>query len=731
MIKRRMDKKQQVLDSDKLQLNSQVYFSLLVLQTLNLLTLVAQLHIAYISFAVLALVIQFSAHLKLKDKRLGRIAQSPSDSSAGAVKLKSTSVAKSAVSLLRSHFYPAPRILPSWFILLVAIAGSISLAIFGRELGLLMSMVHLLCLAYSLKVFEIPKRKDLYQLVMLGVFIATSSLIFIQSVYFSIAVIVLVFANFIVLFSFFSASSPLKQQSKMLAKLVVYSIPFAILLFIGFPKLAPFWQVPNVESAKVGLSDKVKIGDIAKLALSDELAFRVTFNDAIPQHSQQYWRAMVLDDFDGSTWQQAKAVRPSTLAQRMRDQRNVDINVDVQGPSISYQVIAEPSFQSWLFALDYATNEQAIIGQRTDYALYYHGIVNKTLSYNVTSYPEAILAKNLASTQREINLTIPVNSNPRLTAKGQQLRSEFLDHNQLINHVLSEFNQQEYFYTLQPPGLSGSTLDQFYFDTKSGFCEHYASAFTYLMRASGIPARIVTGYLGSEINPKGNYLSVYQRNAHAWSEVWLEGQGWVRVDPTAAVDPERVDSGFSNSLMQDVSDLSTGLFSMRSVKAMWLYNQLKQQLEALDYQWTRWVIGYTDSRQNQVMKNIISALNSLKSVFYLAVAALCLVFLTVLIKLIRVKKVAQSEWQTTYLILLSMLEKQQLVKDKSMTAMQFANVVAEQRPDISTLFTQLSRYYCQLEYQQPLDNKSEVIAKLDECYRHLRWQIWRTHFKIK
>jgi transglutaminase-like putative cysteine protease len=735
MIKLRAKKKPIKAETSKLQLNGKMYFLLLIFQALNLLTLVMQLHVVYIIFAVAMLLIQFSVHLKLKRKLIGASTHSlgaaQSFSTAAGNSFETTKRIKSTRSVFSASFYSAPKIIPSWLILLCAIGGSISLAISGRELGLLMSMVHLLCFAYSLKIFEIPKRKDLYQLVLLGMFIAISSLIFIQSIYFSIAVIILIFANLIVLMNFFSTSSALKQQSKILAKLVVFSIPLAILLFIGFPKLAPLWQVPSVKSAKVGLSDRVKIGDIAKLALSDELAFRVTFNDEIPEHSKQYWRAMVLDDFDGSTWQQAKAATSALSNQRFRNSKSTQINVDIQGPSISYQVITEPSYQSWLFALDFATSQQLNIAQRADFALYYRGIVNQTLSYNVTSYPEAVLAKSLSSTQHQLNLAMPSNSNPRLRAKGQQLRRQFNDDGQLINHVLTEFNQQQYFYTLQPPQLNGNTLEQFYFDTKAGFCEHYASTFTYLMRAAGIPARMVVGYLGSEINPKGNYLSVYQRNAHAWSEVWLAGQGWVRVDPTAAVDPERVDSGFSSSLMQEVSDLSGGFFSMSSIKAMWLYNQFKQQLDALDYQWTRWVIGYTDSRQTQVMKSILSALRSLENIFYFSATVLLLVFLVIFAKSILVTKTKQSKWQTQYLTLLSILAKQELVKDKSMTAMQFAQAVGQQRPEISKRFTELSGYYCQLEYQQPLENQAEIIAKLSLCYRTLRWQLWRANFVVR
>jgi transglutaminase-like putative cysteine protease len=740
IFKRRAKNKPSRMAVNTLKLNAQMYLSLLALQLLNLLTLVTQLHVVYLVFAVFVLVVQFTAHLRLKNKFFG----------SGAAN-KTANLSKSKGSTYSEHFYSAPKIFPSWLILLSAIGGSISLAITGRELGLLMSMVHLLCFAYSLKTFELPRRKDLYQLVVLGMFVVTSSLIFMQSVYFSIAVIILAFANFIVLMNFFSPSAGLKQQSKTLIKLVIFSIPLAIILFVGFPKLAPFWQVPSVKSAKVGLSDRVKIGDIAQLALSDELAFRVSFNNDAPVYSQQYWRAMVLDDFDGATWQQAKSANSNSQNQGLRRRQNSQINVDIQGPEVSYQVITEPSFQSWLFALDFATSEQANISQRADFALYYRGIINQTLSYKVTSYPEAILSKSLTSAQRKINLEIPVNGNPRLREKALQLRQQYNDNGQLINQVLSEFNQQQYFYTLQPPGLSGNTLDQFYFDTKAGFCEHYASAFTYLMRSAGIPARMVVGYLGGEVNPKGNYLSVYQRNAHAWSEVWLAGRGWMRVDPTAAVDPERIESGFSTSLLQEVNDLSSSVFSLQALQNAWLYNQLKQQLQALDYQWTRWVIGYTGERQNQVMKSIMSALRSLENVLYFTITALLLIFTGGFVKLFLVKNSNQSEWQQRYMHLLAILAKQQIIKGKSMTAMQFAEFVATQRPDISTHFTELSRYYCQLQYQQPVKNKHHdqveaansigensineeqdaLIGKFKQCYRTLRWQLLRTSFTAK
>tara|TARA_R110000744_G_scaffold98144_5_gene189634 strand:+ start:318 stop:2489 length:2172 start_codon:yes stop_codon:yes gene_type:complete len=708
------NKSKQANKNDDLKLNSKMYFSLLAFQLLNLLTLVLQFNLIYLLFAIFVLVLQFIVHFKMFRK--------------------TTSTKHQPAS-----FYAAPKIFPPWLILVLAISGSVGIAVAGQTLGLLLSMIHLLCFAYSLKMFEIPRRKDLYQLVVLGIFVATSSLIFIQSIYFSLAVIILVLGNFLILINLFAPTIALSAQAKLLAKLSLYSIPLAVVLFVGFPKLSPFWQVPNVESAKVGLSDSVKIGDIAQLALSDELAFRVSFQNSNPEHAQLYWRAMVLDDFDGVTWRQSirekgqqnnQSYGSATLAHA-----NSSAGIEISGIGLSYQVIAEPSFQSWLFALDFATSEQSNIGQRNDFSLFYRGIISQTLSYQVTSFPKAILAPTLGDETRAMNLVLATDNNPKLLAKGQLLRKKYRDDRQLINHVLAEFNQENYFYTLQPPRLHNNSLDQFYFDTRAGFCEHYASTFTYLMRAAGIPARMVVGYLGGEFNPNGNYLSVYQRNAHAWSEVWLPGRGWQRVDPTAAVDPERVESGFSRNLIQEYDNLSSGFFSMQPLRAMWWYKQLKMQIDAIDYQWTRWVIGYTGQKQSRVMAELLASLKQGKNIVYFLLILIGIALLVYVYKLMKVKVKSDDKIKALYLKTLTLLAQHKLVKVRSMTAQQFADFVDTTRPELSANFAIISNGFTQLAYQN-FDEISKQerhiqLIKLQSSFRHLRMQLWLAKFGIR
>jgi hypothetical protein len=702
-------------ENSDLQLTSQMYFCLLIFQLLNLATLVIQLHLLYLLFATFALALQFFVHLNIARK--GALASRLSQS------IKS---------------YVTPKILPSWLILLLAISGSVAIAVAGQTLGLLLSMMHLLCFAYSLKMFEIPRRKDLYQLVVLGIFVATSSLIFIQSIYFSLAVIVLVFGNLMILLNLFVPTMAVLAQAKLVAKLGLYSVPLAVALFVGFPKLSPFWQVPSVESAKVGLSDSVKIGDIAQLALSDELAFRVSFKNSNPKHAQLYWRAMVLDDFDGVTWRQSRRDETknsqsaqSSYGSATLEQANSSADIELGGTGLTYQVIAEPSFQSWLFALDFATSEQGNIGRRNDFALFYRGIISQTLSYQVTSYPAAKMSATLSDASRALNLLLSTDNNPKLLAKGLKLRQQYPDDRQLINQVLTEFNEENYYYTLQPPRLNNNSLDQFYFDTRAGFCEHYASSFTYLMRAAGIPARMVVGYLGGEFNLSGNYLSVYQRNAHAWSEVWLPNSGWQRIDPTAAVDPERVERGFSISLMQEYDDLSSGLFSLQALRAMWWYKQVKMQIDAIDYQWTRWVIGYTGQKQSRVMAQLLASLKQGKNILYflLILAGAVLLFYGCKVVKGKAKGNTEDKIKALYLKTLKLMAQHQLVKVRSMTAQQFADVIAIARPELSANFCAISNGFAQLSYQNFADDISQQerdkqLIKLQLSYRRLRWQLW-------
>ena len=597
---------------------------------------------------------------------------------------------------------------------LLSVAGCILLIISARQLGLLATMVHLLCFAYVLKLFEIRQRSDFYQIVLLSLFVVSSSLLFSQTLYFSFYVAILVIVNLMVVFLHFAPSETLMATGKRSVKLVLQSLPLAIFLFIVFPKLAPLWQVPFAQSAKSGLSDSVSVGDIANLALSDELAFRVKFEGSAPRYSQLYWRTIVLEQYDGRTW---KRKNP---AKKRYKENLASIKIKAKGQSLNYQVIASQSYQRWLFALGVsdvdrsAQNGTGII-IKEDYTLYNKETITKTLNYNVFSYLNSPLSLKLSEQHKKDNLQFPSSANPRLVAKAKELNRLYSNDIDLIQAVLENFNEDLYHYTLRPPILFNNSLDQFYFDTKAGFCEHYASAFTFLMRAAGIPARMVTGYMGAEYNPIADYYSVYQRDAHAWSEVWLEGRGWLKVDPTAMINPERIERGFSSDLLRELSLYSDNYFSLMRYKQFAWINEIRLQLQAIDYQWTRWVIGYSAKKQTDLLAKIIAVF----SLWKIVVGSL-VVFATIYLVLKRVykpkTKAKQHEpHQQCYLQALAVLAKNDINKPKEMSAEQFALYVSTEQPNIAINFTRFTDLYITLNYQK--NGSDEQFKKFDEMQK--------------
>ncbi len=588
-------------------------------------------------------------------------------------------------------------------LMLFAVSGCIVIAISSSELGLLLSMVHLLSFAYALKSFEIRTRKDFYQLILLGLFLLASSLIFRQNIFFSLIVGTVFIINIMVLLQQFFVQQSLFVSLKISTILVLQSTLLAIVLFIVFPRIAPFWQVPIAKSAKTGLSSTVSPGDIANLALSNELAFRVNFNgNVIPLYSQLYWRAMVLDVYDGQKW----TIKDTPLTDR---KKNTPFKAKVNGDSISYDVIVEASFQSWLFALRVGVSDNVGVTALSNYTLQSSEIISQTKQYNVSSYLNSSLGFILSDEDKSINLAYPVGSNPRLEQLSQQLKRQYPHSMQRAQAVLKSFSKQAYFYTLQPPLLNNNSLDQFYFDTKAGFCVHYASAFTYLMRASGVPSRVVTGYLGGEYNGKSidesnqeenGHLSIYQYDAHAWSEIWIESKGWVRIDPTAAVDPQRVSSGWSSALLQQQSSLNDDFISLYRFKQIPWLNTLRLQLDAIDYQWSKWVLGYSSKDQYHLLKHWLGSVEPWKVSVFIATSLFCVMLMFILFYKLNIKTLKQkAPWLVHYQFILNQIEKKGLIKPQWMTADDFVLNVKHYWPYIGEDFNEFTQNFNALSYQ--------------------------------
>jgi len=626
------------------------------------------------------------------------------------------------------------RVISPIILAIFALMGCVVIAITAKQVGLLLSMVHLLCFSYVLKAFELKARSDFYQLLLLGLFILASSLIFRQDLAFSMITVALLVINLALLLQFFSSHNTFTTNIKVIAILLAQSTILAIVLFLVFPRLSPFWQVPLAKSAETGLSDTVKPGDIANLTRSTKLAFRADFGEQkVPDYSQLYWRAMVLEDYDGRQWSRQKTAHKRQFKTVHSNEKSIFVDASKAGVlPLNYQVTVEPSFQKYLFSLAPAVayGESKGIVAQADYTFTNEKIITQAKSYQLSSYLTVPLAINLSLNSKQINLNYPAGSNPRLEKLALELQNNYLDVQARAQAILTLINKGKYAYTLQPPLLENNSLDQFFFDTQSGFCVHYASAFTFLMRASGVPARMVTGYLGGEFNgvvdaqksKTTGHLSIYQYDAHAWSEIWVADKGWLRIDPTSAVDPQRVNSGWSSELLQEQSVLNNELLSLYQMKNNAWLRAIRLQFDALDYQWTRWVIGFNTKQQLDLFNSWFGKMVSWKLALIMAISlVVSMVMLMLFLHLLNRSKQTQiplAKWQVIYQKALGKLAKQGLDKPVAMTVNDFSKKVREQCPELAIVFTRLSASYNCLCYKAlTQDEQDKLILTMQRQYR--------------
>lgn len=464
-------------------------------------------------------------------------------------------------------------------------------------------MVGLLLTAAALKQLEAVTTKDGYTLVMLGFFVCVTEFLFSQQlpvVAYTVLCTLLLMASLITLNELPGQRFSLRPVL-LGGKLLAQALPMMIVLFLIFPRIGPLWSVPSKDhAAATGMSDTLRPGQISQLSRSSALAFRAQFAGDIPIQRDLYWRGVVMSRFDAGAWRSLdeRATPESELNQP---------EPALSGSSVDYQIIIEPTMQHWLFALPYAQSRGAAIGRSSDFRLFSSEVIDSQFGYAVTSWPTAILEPDLSSWRREIELAFPPSENPRTRQWIMALQQRYPEPQALINAVLRYFRQEAFYYTLEPPQLPEKDfVDRFIFDSRRGFCEHYAYSFVVMMRQAGIPARVVGGYQGGETNPLNNTVLVRQLDAHAWAEVWLAGQGWTRVDPTAAVSPARVESGLESALAATerakfLSDSPLSAFRYRN--NAWV-NWLRLRYDAAAWRWQAFIVGFDNDRQISFLKEL-------------------------------------------------------------------------------------------------------------------------------
>ncbi len=483
---------------------------------------------------------------------------------------------------------------------LLVVIGVVGLGHYFDDIIDLSLMNAMLMLAFLLKLLELKQRRDVYVVVFLGYFLVGSHFLFHQGLpnaALATFCLVLLLGSQVALHTTHVASR--WKPVRLAGLMMLQALPVMLLLFIIFPRIGPIWAVQiGDEQASVGLNDTVSPGDISQLARRSELAFRASFDGEMPTSHELYWRALVLTNFDGLTWRPVPAYTPPIsdgIAWRPPSRPDPE-----RGRQLHYQVISEPSRKRWLYALPWAFTTTAGIDHMPQRRLQSRRPVNERFQYRVTSYLD-IASTAMDPRARQRNLALPDAYNPRSRALAEQWRAQSVSDAAIMETALRYYREQGFVYTLSPPKLGLDSVDDFLFRTKRGFCEHFASSFVFLMRAAGIPARIVAGYQGGRVNPFENYLLVYQYDAHAWAEVWLPERGWQRVDPTAAVAPDRIELGSERAFASEDGFLADSPFSRVRLKLSWL-RSLQLRADQLNFLWYRWVLSYDNDRQKSLYK---------------------------------------------------------------------------------------------------------------------------------
>ena len=482
-----------------------------------------------------------------------------------------------------------PRML-MWAITVLALVGVFMGfgRIVGREGG-----VALLILMAALKLLEMRNQRDVILCIYLGFFLVLTNFLFSQTIPLGIYMIacVWIFIGTLVGFNRVGRPATVGERLRPSAALLLQALPLMVAFFILFPRTTgPLWALPtDSRSGLSGLSDSMTPGNIANLIKSDALAFRVQFEGGeLPPYRNLYWRGPVMVDFDGSTWKMRNWVSGGKVEHPRRER------------PVKYTVHLEPTGKNWLFALDIPGSVPAGGTLLSDMQMRHRRPIMERLRYDMTSYLDYRFGLNANKAQLDAALQFDEGRNPRTIALGRQWAAENKDPRAILSKAAVLFNLGLFTYTLEPPLLNRQhPFDDFLFNSKQGFCEHYAGSFTLLMRAAGVPARVVTGYQGGEVNPINGELIVRQADAHAWSEIWIEDQGWVRVDPTASVSPLRVENGV-NAAMGPI-----GIFpSLIQADPTGLIAHMRFAWHAMNSQWEEWVVGYNFDRQRQFFNNL-------------------------------------------------------------------------------------------------------------------------------
>lgn len=598
------------------------------------------------------------------------------------------------------------RSLHRWLLPGFAVAAAIGIR---AEYGYFLARdpcVAFLYVLVGIKFLEARGARDGALLVCLALFLALTQFFYAQTILAAVAAMPSLIATGValaVLRTSAGGSDAWRPQVRATALLILQGIPIAALLFVLFPRLAgPLWGSPLESGARTGLSESMSPGSISDLSLSDEVAFRVEFSGAPPPPSQRYWRGPVFARFDGATWRPLYKLRTGQF-------------VPPVARASEYTVTMEPHGKLWLFALEHPTGpprapnpdapagdaKEALAVVTYDQQLLAKVPVTQAVRYTVRSATVGTFAA-LANDAQD-NLQLP-HGNPRTIEFARDLRERSASDRAYIAAVLDWFRTESFVYTLAPDILDRDPVDGFLFNTRRGFCEHFAGAFALLMRAAGIPSRVVTGYQGGEMNPTGEYMIVRQSDAHAWAEALLDGK-WERVDPTAAVAPSRIERGIGAAL-----PAGERVPYLARIEMTWL-KSLRLHWDSVNYHWQRGFVGFNLERQRDFLRDIgLKGAPPWRLVALLAAAAFVWGIAVLGFSKLRRSRVEAEValWRAAC----RRLARAGLERRPDEGPLAYAERAAARWPARAVLIKSIAEYYATLRYGRATARSAEIVAQL-------------------
>ena len=570
-----------------------------------------------------------------------------------------------------------------WIVTIAATLGTFQTygRIFGREAG-----VTLLIIMAALKLLEMRNQRDVVLCIYLGFFLVITNFLFSQSIPLGIYMLacVWIFVATMVGFSRIGRAPTLMERLRPAGMLLVQALPLMVAFFILFPRMpGPLWALPqDSRSGQTGLTDSMSPGNITNLIKSDSIAFRVHFEDQLPPYQSLYWRGPVLAEFDGGTW------RMSDLAIHSR------LDFPVREQPTRYTVTLEPHNKGWMFALDVPGEVPSGAYILADLQMRSYRPVNERIRYELTSYLKYQYGHRPAAVTHAPALKFDPGRNPRTIALGRQWAQEDPDPRSILSKAGKLF-ATGYTYTLEPPSLDRvNPYDDFLFNARQGFCEHYAGSFVLLMRAAGIPARVVTGYQGGEVNPLNNELIVRQADAHAWAEVWVPQEGWVRIDPTATVSPTRVENGV-NAALGPIGVVP----SLIAADPLGLLANMRFAWQMMNSNWNEWVVGYNVERQRQFFSRFGFARVDWRTLaFWLMIATFAVGGAVTIGLVVRERPPKPEPSLSAWNQVCARLAEAGLAREPHEGPLDFLRRVAGVRPDLATGLEEITRRYVDARY---------------------------------